>query len=208
MNQVSTAGLDERITVPDHVRFRHIDDELVIVDLAGGEYFALNAIGAKMWQALAAGSTPSQIAVSIGRRLRHGARHRPQRLSEPRQRASRTGPSEEGGLREHGARASKSAARRDRDARSPPCCLGRAPNAVTTRRATDRRTDWLEALTVLRCCRSASRCPTARTQRFVSESIPSHSGETAGLACRDRSRCAALSSIERSCVGGAGRPNY
>ncbi len=66
MNQVSTAGLDERITVPDHVRFRHIDDELVIVDLAGGEYFALNAIGAKMWQALAAGSTPSQIAVSLG----------------------------------------------------------------------------------------------------------------------------------------------
>ncbi|MDP9034027.1 MAG: PqqD family protein [Myxococcota bacterium] len=48
------------------VRFRQIDDEIVIVDLAGGEYFALNNVGAKIWQALAAGETPSQIAVALG----------------------------------------------------------------------------------------------------------------------------------------------
>ena len=49
----------------DHVRFRQFDDELVLIDLAGGEYFSLNGIGTKIWHAAAAGNTPTQIAASL-----------------------------------------------------------------------------------------------------------------------------------------------
>jgi|HubBroStandDraft_6_1064221.scaffolds.fasta_scaffold1398183_2 Coenzyme PQQ synthesis protein D (PqqD) len=55
----------DRVTVPEHVRSRQFDDEIVILDLAEGEYFALNGVGARMWQALAAGSTPDQVAEAL-----------------------------------------------------------------------------------------------------------------------------------------------
>jgi Coenzyme PQQ synthesis protein D (PqqD) len=52
----------DRVVVPEHVRSRQFDDELVILDLAEGEYFSLNDVGARMWHALVAGSTPDQVA--------------------------------------------------------------------------------------------------------------------------------------------------
>jgi|HubBroStandDraft_6_1064221.scaffolds.fasta_scaffold128427_4 hypothetical protein len=59
------AQRDDRVMVPPHVRCRQFDDEIVILDLAGGNYFALRDAGAKMWHALAAGKTPAQIAASL-----------------------------------------------------------------------------------------------------------------------------------------------
>jgi pyrroloquinoline quinone biosynthesis protein D len=56
---------DDRVAVPEHVRFRQFDDELVLVDLAGGEYFSLNAVGTRIWRAAATGKTPVQIAASL-----------------------------------------------------------------------------------------------------------------------------------------------
>jgi hypothetical protein len=56
---------DDRVTVSEHVRFRQFDDELVLVDLAGGEYFSLNGVGTKIWCAAATGKTPVQIAASL-----------------------------------------------------------------------------------------------------------------------------------------------
>jgi hypothetical protein len=56
---------DGRVAAAENVRCRQFDDELVIVDLEGGEYFALDAIGASMWGALVAGRSPTEVAVDL-----------------------------------------------------------------------------------------------------------------------------------------------
>ena len=40
-------------------------DELVILDLQGGEYFALDWIGSRMWESLVAGKTPGEVAADL-----------------------------------------------------------------------------------------------------------------------------------------------
>jgi hypothetical protein len=65
MSEHSLVDPDVRVAASEHVRSRQFDDELVIVDLEGGEYFALDAIGASMWSALVAGKTPAQVAVEL-----------------------------------------------------------------------------------------------------------------------------------------------
>lgn len=59
------AGREDHVTIPDHVRVRQFDDELVILDLSAGEYFSLSGSGARIWLALASGMTPAQIASSL-----------------------------------------------------------------------------------------------------------------------------------------------
>lgn len=59
------AGPQDVIAVAEHVRFRLFDDEVVLLDLKGGDYFALNEVGARMWQALAAGHTPAEVAATV-----------------------------------------------------------------------------------------------------------------------------------------------
>jgi hypothetical protein len=54
--------------VPDHVQTRTFDGDLVILDLAGGEYFALDAVGAHMWQGLAAGHEARDVAADVAKR--------------------------------------------------------------------------------------------------------------------------------------------
>jgi hypothetical protein len=43
------------------------DGDLVILDLANGEYFSLDPVGARMWEGLAAGQSPEAIAETIAR---------------------------------------------------------------------------------------------------------------------------------------------
>jgi hypothetical protein len=47
------------------VHARLFDDELIILDLAKGEYFALDDLGAHLWSGLEAGRTVEQIAHEI-----------------------------------------------------------------------------------------------------------------------------------------------
>jgi hypothetical protein len=54
-------GACDRVTAAEGVRFRQFDDELVLVDLAGGEYFALNGSGTRMWHELVSGKTPAEV---------------------------------------------------------------------------------------------------------------------------------------------------
>jgi hypothetical protein len=60
-----TLADDVRVTAAAHVRYRQFDDELIVLDLGGGEYFALNATGARMWHALIAGKSPAEVAVDL-----------------------------------------------------------------------------------------------------------------------------------------------
>lgn len=44
-----------RLRPADHVYARELDGELVLLDLGGGEYYGLDAIGARVWRALEEG---------------------------------------------------------------------------------------------------------------------------------------------------------
>jgi hypothetical protein len=64
---------DDHLIVPDHVRCRQFDDELVLVDLEAGDYYALNAVGVKIWLGLTRGATPGQIAAALEREYEESA---------------------------------------------------------------------------------------------------------------------------------------
>lgn len=49
------------------VFFRDFDGETVVLDLAGGTYFGLNEIGARVWHAMVDGNSTSQIAELVAR---------------------------------------------------------------------------------------------------------------------------------------------
>jgi hypothetical protein len=55
-----------RLTMSAEVHFRQFDDEAILLDLASGEYYALNAVGSRMWLALASGRSPEEIASELG----------------------------------------------------------------------------------------------------------------------------------------------
>jgi hypothetical protein len=53
------------VLAAEHVRCRRFDDDIVLVDLHRGEYFALDAVGARMWELLVAGETPASVAAAL-----------------------------------------------------------------------------------------------------------------------------------------------
>ncbi len=54
-----------RFRPADSVHTRTFDGELVILDLAHGEYFALDPIGSRLWIALEQGKSIDQLAAEI-----------------------------------------------------------------------------------------------------------------------------------------------
>ena len=54
----------------DAVFAREFDGELVILDLAGGEYYGLNEVGARIWARLVEGDTPEDVATLLAREYR------------------------------------------------------------------------------------------------------------------------------------------
>jgi hypothetical protein len=47
----------EKFSIPSSVMSRRLGDELVILDLASGTYFGLDAIGARVWHFLETGDS-------------------------------------------------------------------------------------------------------------------------------------------------------
>lgn len=45
-------SLASRVTIPAHVLSRHLQDELVVLQLKRGVYFGLDAIGTRIWELL------------------------------------------------------------------------------------------------------------------------------------------------------------
>ena len=54
-----------RVGVPDHVMVRQLGEECVMLDLASGTYFGLDAIGARVWQLLGEGRSVAEAAAAI-----------------------------------------------------------------------------------------------------------------------------------------------
>ncbi|MDP9034837.1 MAG: PqqD family protein [Myxococcota bacterium] len=65
MSESIAAWRGARARCADAVHTRMFDDELVILDLAKGEYFALDEIGARLWSGLSSGKTVEQIASDV-----------------------------------------------------------------------------------------------------------------------------------------------
>jgi hypothetical protein len=51
-----------RARTAEHVFAREFDGEIVLLDLERGEYYGLDALGARLWRGLGAGQTPRQVA--------------------------------------------------------------------------------------------------------------------------------------------------
>ncbi len=64
---VKPMGFDPnaRAEVPEHVFSREFGDELVLLDLDGGEYFALNEVGAALFRGLAGGRSVRETAHAL-----------------------------------------------------------------------------------------------------------------------------------------------
>jgi hypothetical protein len=53
--------LSDRIVVPAQVMARQVGEETIILDLASGMYFGLDAVGARVWRLMGEGRTLAQI---------------------------------------------------------------------------------------------------------------------------------------------------
>jgi hypothetical protein len=61
----SPVGPDARFAPASHVHCRRFDDELVVLDLESGDYFALNETAARMWERFSGGSSPREVAAEL-----------------------------------------------------------------------------------------------------------------------------------------------
>ena len=57
--------LSEKVSIPAQVMARQVGDETVILDLASGTYFGLDAVGARIWQLMGEGKTLAEICEVI-----------------------------------------------------------------------------------------------------------------------------------------------
>ena len=54
-------NFSDKASIPEHVLARHVGDETVILDLASGTYFGLDAVGARIWQLVSDGMSLAEI---------------------------------------------------------------------------------------------------------------------------------------------------
>lgn len=57
--------LDSMVYRAEHVLFRELDGEMVLLDLSGESYFGLNAVGARAWQLIGEGASLRAIAEGL-----------------------------------------------------------------------------------------------------------------------------------------------
>jgi hypothetical protein len=65
MSAVGTSWRHGRVRCAHTVHARMFDEELVILDLAKGEYFALDHVGARLWCGLDEGRTVEEIVQEV-----------------------------------------------------------------------------------------------------------------------------------------------
>ena len=65
MKAIAPVWKHGRVRCANAVHARMFDEELIILDLAKGEYFAMDNVGARLWSGLEAGRTIDQIAKDV-----------------------------------------------------------------------------------------------------------------------------------------------
>ena len=54
-------NLHDHVVIPSQVMARKVGDETVVLDLASGTYYGLDAVGARIWELMAAGPSLAQV---------------------------------------------------------------------------------------------------------------------------------------------------
>ena len=57
--------LSDSVVIPAQVMARQVGEETIILDLASGIYFGLDAVGARIWQLMAEGRTLADICAAM-----------------------------------------------------------------------------------------------------------------------------------------------
>ena len=52
--------LPQHVEIPEEVMARQVGDETVLLDLASGSYFGLDAVGTRIWELLIQGVPPAE----------------------------------------------------------------------------------------------------------------------------------------------------
>ncbi len=58
-------NLDSTAVIPAHVMARDIGGEVVVLDLEGGTYYGLDAVGAQIWQHLSQSKTLAETLTAV-----------------------------------------------------------------------------------------------------------------------------------------------
>jgi hypothetical protein len=58
-------GPDDRVSTAGTVHARRFEDEMILLDLAAGEYFSLDAVGTLVWGGFAAGRSAREVAAQV-----------------------------------------------------------------------------------------------------------------------------------------------
>jgi hypothetical protein len=56
---------DARVVVPDHVAFRDMAKETVVLDIRNGTYHSLNRVGARFFEVMRAGEPLARVAAQV-----------------------------------------------------------------------------------------------------------------------------------------------
>jgi hypothetical protein len=62
---MTICGMSEHFRAPSQVHARRFDHEIVVLHLGLGKYFALDAVGSTIWDALTAGRTPDEAVLAL-----------------------------------------------------------------------------------------------------------------------------------------------
>ena len=57
--------LADKVTIPTQVMAREVGGEIVILGLAGGSYFGLDPVGARIWELMSEGRTLGEICATM-----------------------------------------------------------------------------------------------------------------------------------------------
>jgi hypothetical protein len=58
-------NLTDKASIPAQVMARQVGDETVILDLAGGTYYGLDPVGARIWQLMGEGKSLGEICDTL-----------------------------------------------------------------------------------------------------------------------------------------------
>jgi hypothetical protein len=58
-------GMDTSFSAARDVRARRFHEEIILLDLAAGEYFSVDEVGARVWDGLAAGLTLAAVVAAL-----------------------------------------------------------------------------------------------------------------------------------------------
>ena len=58
-------NLSDRVVIPAQVMARQVGEETIILDLASGTYFGLDAVGAHIWELMGEGKTLAEVCAAM-----------------------------------------------------------------------------------------------------------------------------------------------